>query len=84
MAHNNNAGKIAQLTTNRGEENILATTFGGFIEALTGLTPTLAAEKGVAFEQLYAYVSVYASFGLITLLVGLLALGLAPLVSRWM
>lgn len=78
------AGKIAQLTTNRGEENILATTFGGFIEALTGLTPTLAAEKGVAFEQLYAYVSVYASFGLITLLVGLLALGLAPLVSRWM
>ncbi|MGH1338853.1 MAG: peptide MFS transporter [Aureispira sp.] len=78
------AGKIAQLTVSNGEENILSTTFGGFIEALTGLTPTLAVEQGAAFEQLYAYVSVYASFGLITLLVGLLALVLAPFMSKLM
>lgn len=78
------AGKIAQLTTSRGEDNILVETFGGFIKWLTGLTPNLAEEKGAAFEQLYAYVAVYASFGLITLLVGLVALGLAPFVKRWM
>lgn len=78
------AGKIAQLTVSNGKENSLTTTFGGFIEYLTGLTPALAVEQGAAFEQLYAYVSVYASFGLITLLVGLLALVLAPFISKLM
>lgn len=78
------AGKIAQLTVSNGEENVLSNVFGGFIELLTGLTPSLVAEKGAAFQQLYAYVSVYASFGLITLLVGLAALLLAPFVTKWM
>lgn len=78
------AGKIAQLTVSNGQENILAQHFGHFIEFLTGLTPSSAAIKGAAFEQLYAYVSVYASFGLITVLVGLLALSLAPFVTKLM
>lgn len=76
------AGKIAQLTVSKGGDNILATTFGPFIESITGLTAASAAAKGTAFEQLYAYVSVYSSFGLITLLVGVLAFLLAPFVSR--
>lgn len=76
------AGKIAQLTVSNGQENILAQHFGYFIEFLTELTPSSVAVKGVAFEQLYAYVSVYASFGLITVLVGLLAFLLAPFVTK--
>ena len=78
------AGKIAKLTVSNGDTNILTDTFGSSIEAVTGLTQNIALEKGPAFEQLYSYVSVYVSFGIITLIIGLLALFLAPLMTRLM
>lgn len=78
------AGKIAKLTVSNGDENILTQTFGSSIEAVTGLTQNIATAKGPAFQQLYAYVSVYVSFGIITLIIGVLALFLAPLMTRLM
>lgn len=78
------AGKIAKLTVSNGDTNILTDTFGSSIEAITGLTQNIALEKGPAFEQLYSYVSVYVSFGIITLVIGVLALFLAPLMTRLM
>lgn len=78
------AGKIAKLTVSNGDKNILAETFGTPIELITGLTQDIAIAKGPAFEQLYSYVSVYVSFGIITLIIGLLALFLAPMMTRLM
>ena len=78
------AGKIAKLTVSNGDSNILTETFGSAIEAVTGLTQDIAIEKGPAFEQLYSYVSVYVSFGMITLVIGCLALFIAPLMTRMM
>ncbi|BDS14838.1 peptide MFS transporter [Aureispira anguillae] len=78
------AGKIAQLTVNNGDKNILTDSFGTFIEIITQLNPSIAAEKGKAFEQLYAYVSVYVSFGIITLSIGLLAFFIAPFMAKLM
>jgi POT family proton-dependent oligopeptide transporter len=78
------AGKIAKLTVSNGDKNILTETFGSSIETVTGLTQDMAIEKGAAFEQLYSYVSVYVSFGIITLVIGITALFVAPLMTRLM
>lgn len=78
------AGKIAQLTVSNGEGNFLTQKFSLFIELITQLNPSIAAEKGAAFQQLYAYVSVYVSFGIITLSIGLLAFFIAPFMSNLM
>lgn len=78
------AGKVAQLTVSNGASNNLFDTFGSAIKLITGLTQDIAIHKGPAFEQLYAYVSVYVSFGIITLSIGCLALLLAPIMTRLM
>lgn len=80
------AGKIAQLTVTSGsnKESFLTQHLSSFIESITHLNTTTALEKGAAFEQLYAYVSVYAGVGIITVLVGIVALCLAPLVKNMM
>ena len=78
------AGKIAQLTVHDGNTNPLAQFFGSFIEPLTQLNPSIAAEKGAAFEQLYAYISVYIGLGIITLSIGIFALCLTPIMNHLM
>lgn len=77
------AGKIAQLTavvdssaSNNGN------LFDPIIEYCTQLNPSIAQQKGPAFEQLYSYVSVYISIGSITILVGFVALLLSPFMNR--
>jgi POT family proton-dependent oligopeptide transporter len=79
------AGKIAKLPVTHRDKNILTDTFGSSIEAVTGLTQNIVIEKGAAFEQLYSYVSVYVSFGIIIIfLIPVLALFFAPLMTRLM
>jgi len=80
------AGKIAQLTVTNGanKESFLTRYLASFIEFITKLNPSIAKEKGAAFEQLYAYVTVYAGVGFITVLVGMVALCFAPFVKKMM
>ena len=80
------AGKIAQLTVVDGSNqgSFLTNNMASIIEWITALNPQIAQEKGAAFQQLYAYVSVYAGVGVITVVIGLGALCLAPIVKRMM
>ena len=48
--------------------------FGGVTQVITGLSNSLVLEKGVIFQQLYSYVSVYASFGVMTSFIGVLVI----------
>ncbi|WCO02210.1 peptide MFS transporter [Psychroserpens ponticola] len=80
------AGKIAKLTTvTQGETNVFTKGFFGDItEFITGITPEIAMKNGDNFQQLFSYVSVYASFGVISIGVGLLAILIAPIIKKMM
>jgi POT family proton-dependent oligopeptide transporter len=80
------AGKIAQMTVVvEGEGSPFgAGIMGNIVELITGLTEASAKEGGAAFEQLYSYVSVYASMGTITMLVGILAILISPKIKKMM
>lgn len=80
------AGKIAKLTTVvEGEVNPFSQgMFGSITEFVTGLTPDTASSTSQAFLQLYSYVSVYAGFGVLTMLIGGLAIVISPLIKRLM
>ncbi|WP_422092041.1 peptide MFS transporter [Tenacibaculum ovolyticum] len=66
------AGKIAKLTTvSEDDLGVFSEGFFGEItQFVTGLSNTIVLEKGIAFQQLYSYVSVYASLGLIASFIG--------------
>ncbi|WP_064967419.1 peptide MFS transporter [Tenacibaculum ovolyticum] len=68
------AGKIAKLTTvSEGDLGVFSVGFFGEItQFVTGLSNTIVLEKGIVFQQLYSYVSVYASLGLIASFIGVL------------
>ena len=68
------AGKIAKLTTvSEGDLGVFSAGFFGEItQFVTGLSNTIVLEKGIVFQQLYSYVSVYASLGLIASFIGVL------------
>ena len=79
------AGKIAQLTSvsenaaNPFSEGIM----GKLVSFLTSLSlDTLPTSD--AHAQLYSYVSVYAGFGCLSLMLGLLALAISPFIKRLM
>ncbi|WP_459211161.1 peptide MFS transporter [Aquimarina rhabdastrellae] len=80
------AGKIAKLTTVReGEESIFSQGIvGEIVESITGLAPAFIQENTENFQQLYSYVSVYASFGVISMIIGILAIFVAPLIQKMM
>ncbi len=80
------AGKIAKLTTvNNGDANVFSTgIFRSIVETITGVTPEIAAQNSDNFQQLFSYVSVYASFGVITIIVGIFAIIISPLIKKMM
>lgn len=80
------AGKIANLTTvNQGETSLFAEDiFGKISETVTGFTEAAVLEKGDAFQQLFSYVSVYANFGVITMLIGILVMLLSKPIKTLM
>jgi len=80
------AGKIAKLTTvNQGETNVFTKgIFGNTVEFITGITPDIAMQNSDNFQQLYSYVSVYASFGVISMIVGIFAILISPFIKKLM
>jgi len=80
------AGKIAKLTTvSKGETSIFSEgIFLTITETVSGLNSTLIEGKSDAFQQLYSYVSVYASFGTITIIVGIFAIVISPVIKKLM
>ena len=79
------AGKIAKLTVNNGGESVFSTgIFSNIIEFFTGMKGESISSNTEAFQQLYAYVSIYASFGVISILVGIFALLLSPAIKKLM
>ena len=80
------AGKIAILTAStNGAPNMLS---GGVLEKIsnqiTGMSAANTSMLGASFQQLYAYVSVYATFGIIAIGVGVFALLISPIIKRMM
>ncbi|MEM9546935.1 MAG: peptide MFS transporter [Bacteroidota bacterium] len=80
------AGKIAKLTTVvEGETNPFSVgVLGDITEVITGLSPEVANSTTEGFQQLYSYVSVYAGFGVLTVLIGLFAILISPIIKRLM
>ncbi|WP_298902333.1 peptide MFS transporter [uncultured Psychroserpens sp.] len=80
------AGKIAKLTTvTEGETNVFTQgIFGDIVEFITGITPEMAMQNSESYQQLYSYLSVYASFGVISILVGLIAILISPKIKKMM
>ena len=80
------AGKIAKLTTvSEGDLGIFSTgIFGEITRFVTGLSSSVVLEKGIVFQQLYSYVSVYASFGVIASLVGVLVIFFSSPIKKMM
>lgn len=80
------AGKIAKLTTVSEGENSLFSEgiFGVITESISGLNPLNIDQKPEAFQQLYSYVSVYATFGTITIIVGIFAIAISPFIKKLM
>ncbi|MEZ4854916.1 MAG: oligopeptide:H+ symporter [Gelidibacter sp.] len=80
------AGKIAKLTTVSNGDATMFTKgyFGDIVNCITGFTPDIATQNSEAFQQLYSYVSVYASFGIISMIVGIFAILISPGVKKLM
>ncbi len=80
------AGKIAKLTTVvEGETNPFSEgILGSITEFVSGLSPEVSNSTSEGFQQLYSYVSVYAGFGVLTALIGVLAIMISPLIKRLM
>ncbi|MDO5979923.1 peptide MFS transporter [Flavivirga spongiicola] len=80
------AGKIAKLTTiTQGETNVFTKgILGEIVEFTTGITSEIAIQNSEDFQQLYSYVSVYTSFGFISVIVGIFALLISPVIKNMM
>lgn len=80
------AGKIAKMTTVvEGGENIFASgVLGQTTSYISGMSPQESIELGGAFSQLFSYVSVFANFGLLAMLIGLICILLSPLIKHLM
>jgi POT family proton-dependent oligopeptide transporter len=80
------AGKIARLTSIQArQENIFSKGISGsIINWITELTQGKAIAMGKEFEQLYSYVSVYAIFGVLAIVIGLIAILLSPTIKKRM
>ena len=80
------AGKIAGLTImKQGEIGFFSRgTLGSLVDQCIGLNYNGVMNMGVHFQQLYSYVSVFAGFGILTILVGIMAIVVSPLVKKMM
>lgn len=80
------AGKIAKMATVKiGEDNPLNEgIFGKISTAITNIPTDIIETSATHFQQLHSYVSVYAVFGSIAILVGVFALFISPIIKRWM
>lgn len=79
------AGKIATLTISKNGESVFSEgVFAQIVEFITGLNSSLVSNGSEALQQLYSYVSVYASLGLVSMLVGIFALFLSPIIKNMM
>ncbi|WP_296380783.1 oligopeptide:H+ symporter [Winogradskyella sp.] len=80
------AGKIAKLTTvTESETNVFTKgVFGDIVEFITGITPEIAMQNSENYQQLYSYLSVYASFGVISISVGIVAILVSPIIKKAM
>lgn len=80
------AGKIAKLTSaSNGEPTIFSEGyFGDIVTAITGLNHESALNGGEVLQQLFSYVSVYASFGVISVIVGIFAILISPVIKKMM
>ncbi len=80
------AGKIAKLTTvSNGEASLFSEgIFAEITETISGLSPSSIELKSEAFQQLYSYVSVYATFGIFTIIVGIFAIAISPIIKKLM
>ncbi len=80
------AGKIAKLTTvSNGKTNPFTEgVFGDITTFFTGITPEIASQHSENFQQLYSYLSVYASFGVISAIVGIFAILISPIIKKLM
>ena len=80
------AGKIAKLTSvAEGDLGVFSEGFfGGITQFITGLSNSVVLEKGIIFQQLYSYVSVYASFGVMASFVGVLVIVFSSPIKKMM
>lgn len=80
------AGKIAKLTSVSTKETSVfgQGIFSSITELITGLNQNIVTVNDSSFEQLYSYVSVYANFGVITIIVGIFAIIISPLINKLM
>jgi len=80
------AGKIAKLTTvTNGELSVFSEgVFGSITESVSGLNAVSITQSSQSFQQLYSYVSVYASFGIISIIVGIFAILISPFIKKLM
>ncbi|MCF2876204.1 MULTISPECIES: peptide MFS transporter [unclassified Tenacibaculum] len=80
------AGKIAKLTAvSNGELGVFSKgVFGEVTESVTGLSSDVIMQKTEVFKQLYTYVSVYANFGIIASLIGVLVIIFSLPIKRMM
>ncbi len=80
------AGKIAMLTTSKlgSNSDIFIGTIGKITDTITGMHHVDVMHTQASFKQLYAYVSIYALFGLISLACGIISLLLAPRIKQLM
>ncbi|MFK7756350.1 MAG: peptide MFS transporter [Flavobacteriales bacterium] len=80
------AGKIAALTAvSEGAQSPFSQGFfGQLVSFITSLDFQSSVTLGESHEQLFSYVSVYAVFGLLSVMLGVLALVVSPLIKRLM
>ena len=57
---------------------------GQITEFFTGMKGEFALGNGEAYSQLYSYVSVYAGFGMLSAIVGLMAIAISPGIKKLM
>jgi POT family proton-dependent oligopeptide transporter len=80
------AGIIAKTTStnSQGGSGFSGTFVGDWADYITGMTVENTALLSEGFQQLYAYVSVYAVFGTLAIWVGMVAILLSPFIARLM
>ena len=79
------AGKIANLTASSSGSIPFSTgILGTGVEWITGLSSSAYDVSNQSMVQLHSYVSVFAGFGVLTLVIGLVVMAISPLVKTWM
>jgi len=80
------AGKISKLTVvSEGELGVFSKgIFGQITEFITGISNSSILQQSDAYQQLYSYVSVYSSFGVIAVVVGVLVIVLSSPIKKMM